>query len=198
MPTAQPDHAVTETPRQATAKPRTASSSALPLRRSGSAPPACRQPYRSRGRGRLPRAPGSGTILANASELQHGLFVLFSRIGYPTSAPTRQRQSVVVHPRPRNARDWQNARLGMIPVLCTVMRGVEIKKLRRQDIDLLRTHLTAKRNKTEQGCVRLRSMRVPTARSRNSGSAQRLARARNLSTAFSEPANIGILTQIGP
>jgi integrase len=47
--------------------------------------------------------------------------------------------------------EWQNARLAMTLALCTTMRGVEIKNLRWQDVDLLRKGFTVRRSKTDAG-----------------------------------------------
>jgi integrase len=47
--------------------------------------------------------------------------------------------------------EWQNARLAMTLALCTTMRGVEIKNLHWQDVDLLRNSFTVRRSKTDAG-----------------------------------------------
>lgn len=47
--------------------------------------------------------------------------------------------------------EWQNARLAMTLALCTTMRGVEIKNLHWQDVDLLRRSFTVRRSKTDAG-----------------------------------------------
>jgi integrase len=47
--------------------------------------------------------------------------------------------------------EWQNARLAMTVALCTTMRGVEIKHLHWQDVDLLRNSFTVRRSKTDAG-----------------------------------------------
>jgi integrase len=47
--------------------------------------------------------------------------------------------------------EWQNARLAMTLALCTTMRGVEIRNLRWQDVDLLRNLFTVRRSKTDAG-----------------------------------------------
>jgi integrase len=47
--------------------------------------------------------------------------------------------------------EWQNARLAMTLALCTTMRGVEIKNLHWQDVDLIRKSFTVRRSKTDAG-----------------------------------------------
>jgi len=47
--------------------------------------------------------------------------------------------------------EWQNARLAMTLALCTTMRGVEIKNLHWQHVDLLRDSFTVRRSKTDAG-----------------------------------------------
>ena len=47
--------------------------------------------------------------------------------------------------------EWENARLAMTIALCTTMRGVEIKNLRWQDIDLNRQSFIVRRSKTDAG-----------------------------------------------
>jgi integrase len=47
--------------------------------------------------------------------------------------------------------EWQNARLAMTLALCTTMRGVEIRNLHWQDIDLMGRSFTVRRSKTDAG-----------------------------------------------
>jgi integrase len=47
--------------------------------------------------------------------------------------------------------EWQNARLAMTLALCTTMRGVEIRNLHWQDIDLMGRSFTVCRSKTDAG-----------------------------------------------
>jgi len=47
--------------------------------------------------------------------------------------------------------EWQNARLAMTLALCTTMRGVEIKNLHWQDVDLMGRSFTVRRSKTDAG-----------------------------------------------
>ena len=47
--------------------------------------------------------------------------------------------------------EWQNARLAMTLALCSTMRGVEIKNLRWQDVDLMGRGFTVRRSKTDAG-----------------------------------------------
>ena len=47
--------------------------------------------------------------------------------------------------------EWQTARLAMTLALCTTMRGVELKNLRWQDVDLMGKSFNVRRSKTDAG-----------------------------------------------